>query len=194
MLAGLGNPGRKYESTRHNLGFAVIDELARRAGIRVTKPVAQALTGRGRIERRDVILAKPQTYMNLSGQSVKGLLGLWGLGVENLVVIHDDLDIPLGRIKLVRAGGHGGHKGVASIADLLGSRDFVRIKVGIGRPRHVGEEVADFVLRPFRSEDKNLAEESIARSAEAVEQFLSQGLAKTQSLYNCAPEGPEPGA
>ncbi len=182
LIAGLGNPGDKYRGTRHNLGFEVIDRLALGAGIKIAREFKKARTGRGRIGRQEAILAKPQTFMNLSGVSVAALARHWRLTPDDLIVIHDDLDIDLGRLKLTSGGGAGGHKGVASIIEHLGDPGFIRLKVGIGRPR--GEEVERFVLKRFRPEERQVVEPVVRRSVEAVEAVVSGGLLKAQTEFN----------
>ncbi|MBW1713650.1 MAG: aminoacyl-tRNA hydrolase [Deltaproteobacteria bacterium] len=184
LIVGLGNPGQRYKATRHNLGFKVIDLLAQRTGIKMTKDRAQAKIGRGSIQSGEVILAQPQTFMNLSGSSVARLLAHFRLGVEDLIVAHDDLDLPLGRLKLTRGGGSGGHKGVASIIDSLGRQDFCRLKMGLGRPQEPDEEMSRFVLRPFGPEEADQVEAALIQGAKAIETVVSQGLAKAQSLFN----------
>ena len=130
LIAGLGNPGAKYRGTRHNLGFEVVDRLALEAGIKISREFKKALTGRGRVGRQEAVLAKPQTFMNLSGVSVAALARHWRLSADQLIVVHDDLDIELGRLKLSAGGGTGGHKGVASIIEHLGDPGFVRGEAG----------------------------------------------------------------
>ncbi len=184
LLVGLGNPGDQFCDTRHNLGFRLIDRLAEQANIKVTKLAAQALVGRGRWLGQEVILAKPQTYMNLSGQSVKGLVRCYGVELDKTVVIHDDLDIALGLGKLTAGGGSGGHKGVGSIIDVLGSADFVRLKLGIGRPREPYLDAADYVLKPFGPEEVELVDRMLERAEEALEVLLSRGLQAAQNRFN----------
>jgi PTH1 family peptidyl-tRNA hydrolase len=184
LIAGLGNPGARYRKTRHNLGFMVLDALAERAGIRIVKERAKALIGRGRIGSREVVLAQPQTFMNLSGVSVARLMRHWRLKPESLIVAYDDLDLPFARIRLAQGGGAGGHKGVASIIEHLGERDFTRLRLGIGRPEEEGLTAADYVLRSFKPRERELLPEVISRGAEAVEAILGSGLAAAQTRFN----------
>ncbi len=184
LIVGLGNPGAKYQATRHNFGFWLIDGLARRADIKVTRLWAGALVGRGRLGGQKVVLAKPQTFMNRSGQSVRSLLDWSGAGEETLLVAHDDLDLPLGRLKLAAGGGSGGHKGVASIIEVLGRSDFTRLKAGIGRPEEFFVDEADYVLRPFKPQEIKLAEQVVEAGVAATETLITQGLSKAQSLFN----------
>ena len=182
LIAGLGNPGAKYRGTRHNLGFEVVDRLALAAGIKISREFKKALTGRGRVGRQEAVLAKPQTFMNLSGVSVAALARHWRLSADQLIVVHDDLDIELGRLKLSAGGGAGGHKGVASIIEHLGDPGFVRLKLGIGRP--LGEEVERFVLTRFGPEEKQIVEPVLRKGVEAVESVVEDGLLKAQTEFN----------
>lgn len=184
MIAGLGNPGAKYRKTRHNLGFMVLDGLAEQAGIKIAKERAKALIGRGRIGSRETILAKPQTFMNLSGISVAGLMRHWRLKPDKLIVVYDELDLPFGRIRLAWGGGPGGHKGVASVIEHLGSRNFTRLRLGIDRPEEEGLRAKEYVLKTFKPREKERLPAIISRGAEAVEKVLSSGLAAAQTEFN----------
>ncbi|MBW2618009.1 MAG: aminoacyl-tRNA hydrolase [Deltaproteobacteria bacterium] len=196
LIVGLGNPGRKYRGTRHNLGFRLVDFLAGRAGIGLERLKHQALIGRGRMFGREVLLAKPQTYMNLSGACVAELLRYWRLTPQDLIVAHDDLDLETGRLRLVAEGGSGGHKGVASIADRLGAPAFIRLKLGIGRPPDPRMDPADFVLSRFGPQEAEEVEAALDRGVLALKTLLTENIEKAQSLYNrpFPPPGPEPGA
>ena len=141
LLVGLGNPGKKYEGTRHNIGFAVLDFLAGRHGFTLNQTRFSSRVGRGRIKGTDVLFARPQTFMNLSGQAVRQIIEYLDLSLDDLLVLHDDLDVELGRIKVAARGGSGGHKGVASIIESLGQDEFARIKVGVGRPAKANDLV-----------------------------------------------------
>ncbi|MFQ5843111.1 MAG: aminoacyl-tRNA hydrolase, partial [Thermodesulfobacteriota bacterium] len=145
LIVGLGNPGRKYRFTRHNTGFLVIDGLAKRNGIDLGERRYKARFGRGLIKEHEAILAKPLTFMNLSGVAVGRIMEVFHLEEKDLIVIHDDVDMDFGRIKIRQGGGHGGHKGIESIQDLLGCSGFVRVKVGIGRPTEY-KDLSDYVL------------------------------------------------
>jgi len=184
LIVGLGNPGQKYRGTRHNLGFRLVDLLAGQAGIGLERQKHQALIGRGRICGREVLLAKPQTYMNLSGACAADLLRYWRLTPQDLIVAHDDLDLETGRLKLVAGGGSGGHKGIASIADRLGDPDFIRLKLGIGRPPDPRMDPADFVLSRFEPQEAEEVEAALARGVLALKTLLSEDIEKAQSLYN----------
>lgn len=187
LIVGLGNPGQKYRGSRHNLGFEVIDRLAARAGIKVGRKAHQAILGRGRWAGSDVALAKPQTYMNLSGTSVATMLRHWRLKPDRLVVAHDDLDLPVGRLKLTSGGGPGGHKGIRSIIEHVGSPDFARVKLGIGRPTIPRMTVERFVLTRFSPEERPTQDQTVERALEAIERLLTDGLAKAQSEFNRHP-------
>jgi PTH1 family peptidyl-tRNA hydrolase len=183
LIVGLGNPGKEYSGSRHNLGFRCINHLAKAHGIGIDKRQCQAQLGVGRIAGVQVVLGKPRTYMNLSGKSVHLMMDRFKAKREDIVVIHDDLDLPLGRIRLYANGGPGGHKGVESIIAALGSRDFVRVRVGVGRPPP-GMDPVDFVLLDFSPTDRLLIEEAIAKVGEAVPFMLKEGLAAAMNKYN----------
>jgi PTH1 family peptidyl-tRNA hydrolase len=183
LIAGLGNPGRKYSRHRHNVGFFVVDELARRHGIEGGRRSFEAQVGSGSIAGKSVLLVKPETFMNLSGEAVGPLLRYYRLSLGDLIVVHDDLDIEPGRLKLVKAAGHGGHNGVASIIEVLGDNAFTRVRVGIGRPPE-GIDGANYVLSPFGTEEGAVMEAAVGRAADAVEMILAKGLAAAQQAYH----------
>jgi peptidyl-tRNA hydrolase, PTH1 family len=171
IIVGLGNPGPQYRSTRHNLGFAVIDVLASRHRIPIQQHEAESLCGPGRIGGCPVLLVKPQTYMNASGKAVAPLVQRYLQTDEQLVVIHDDIDLPLGRIKTKRRGGDAGHLGIRSIIACLGHGTFVRVRLGIGHPVH-REDVVDYVLSPFSTAEAEARDAVITRAATCVEMLL----------------------
>lgn len=183
LIVGLGNPGRDYEQTRHNVGFMVVDELARRAGIGLTKKERKALVGDGTLAGKSVILAKPQTYMNLSGEAVRALLDFYQIPVERFIVVHDDIDLPLGTLRLRKSGSAGGQNGVRSLIQHLGTQDFARVRFGVGRPPGK-QQAAHYVLRPFQGEEAILAREVIDTAAAAIEAWLKDGLEIAMSVYN----------
>jgi len=183
LIVGLGNPGRRYQFTRHNTGFLVIDELAERTGIDLKERRYKTRFGRGLIKEHEAILAKPVTFMNLSGFAVGRIMEVFHLGEKDLIVIYDDVDIDFGRIKIKQGGGHGGHKGIESIQDLSGGSGFVRIKVGIGKPKGY-PNLSDYVLEPFSDDEKIPLREIIARAAESVETLLCEGLQVAMSRFN----------
>ena len=182
LVAGLGNPGRQHERDRHNTGWMVLDELARRhAGTWRSKfsgSLAETRVGEGR-----VALLKPETYMNESGRSIGSAARFFKVVPESLLVVHDDVDLEVGRLQARAGGGLGGHNGLRSIAQTLGTQDFLRLRIGVGRPeRGDPRPVADYVLSPFAVEDD--AEALVARSADAVETLLADGLAVAQQRFN----------
>lgn len=181
---GLGNPGLKYRQTRHNIGFKVIDSWSRDLGARLTTRRFRGANVRTRFKDHEIILLRPLTFMNQSGKSVKACLNSYGLKVGSLLVVHDDLDLPVGRIKVVINSGAGGHKGVESIIQYLGSTAFPRVKIGIGRPRH-DETPEEYVLSPFYSDEKNIIEKVIHTGIRACELFVSDGIESTMNYINC---------
>jgi len=184
LVVGLGNPGPEYAWTRHNVGFRVVDGLASRLKIQVAKPLCKAVTGRAALAGRTVVLAKPQTYMNLSGQSVAALLNWFKLPLSGLVVIYDDIDLPPGKIRVRSRGGHGGHRGMESIIEMTGSGDFQRVRIGVGRPPHPDFEVADWVLGRFPEAEEALAGKALERAAEAVLALIVEGSGAAMNRYN----------
>lgn len=183
LVLGLGNPGPQYAQTRHNLGFMVVAELARRLGVPLTRRGHQSLWGEGRLAGRKLILAQPQTYMNLSGQAAQGIMGYFDLPLERMVVVHDDLDLEPGRLKVATRGGAGGHKGVASLLAHLHSGQFLRLKVGIGRPRF-GEAVEDYVLGGFYADQREAIQEAVNEAADCLEVIVALGATAAMNKYN----------
>jgi PTH1 family peptidyl-tRNA hydrolase len=174
LVLGLGNPGAEYAGTRHNLGFAVTSVLADRHGLGLNKSGHRSRWGKGRVAGREVIIAQPLPFMNLSGEAARSLLSYFGLEPGRLITVHDDLDLPLGRLKVALKGGPGGHKGVASVIQRVGSQEFARLKVGIGRPRYE-EPTEKFVLSGFYADQRKLAEETVQDAADCLEVMLAQG-------------------
>jgi PTH1 family peptidyl-tRNA hydrolase len=185
LIMGLGNPGERYAATPHNLGFMVADYLSGHHDIPLAKKTMEARWGKGRLAGQAVVLAQPQTYMNLSGRSVAQLLRYFDLGPQDLVVVHDDLDVPGGRLKLSLGGGAGGHRGVLSIAEVLKTKEFYRVKMGIGRPP-VFMAAEDFVLKPFLREDWEAVASLVERAAQAVVTLIADGLAAAQNQFHGA--------
>jgi PTH1 family peptidyl-tRNA hydrolase len=183
IITGLGNPGKKYERTRHNAGFIAVDELGRRIGINVIQEKHHALIGKGRIDSHEIVLAKPQTYMNESGRAVGALLRDSYLSAGELIVLHDELDLPTGTVRVKTGGGHGGHNGLRSIIEHIGTADFVRIRIGIGRPAP-GMDAADYVLSACAAEERQAAQEAVGKAVDAVMTVVSQGIAKAMNLFN----------
>lgn len=183
LIVGLGNPGSEYEHTRHNAGFDALDLIADEVGARYWKTECGALCAHVDRHGHALILAKPQSFMNLSGSSVSQLVKKYGVALDHVIVIHDDLDIPVGDIRVKFGGGLAGHNGLKSIADKTSSRDWARIRVGIGRPPG-RMDAADYVLRAPRGEEREALEQAQARAAEAVLFYLDNGLVKAQDRFN----------
>jgi PTH1 family peptidyl-tRNA hydrolase len=186
LVVGLGNPGEAYRLTRHNLGFLVLDRLGNDHGIRLTRKRGESLWGRGAIAGHPVILVKPQTFMNRSGEAVAALMGYFSLSPEHLVVIQDDLDLEFGRMRLVPGGGTGGHRGVSSIHETLGVTHYPRLKIGIGRPGH-GESPERYVLSPWSEDQWGEVPQVVAAAAAAITSLLTDGLDKTMTVVNAKP-------
>ena len=183
LLIGLGNPGREYRDNRHNIGFMLIDRLAVRLDARGMKLQSKAIVIGALYEERKLILAKPQTYMNLSGGAVQGLLHFYKIPPESLIVAHDDLDLPLGTIRIRPGGGAGGQRGMASTIERLGTQDFPRLRLGIGRPPG-RMDAAAYVLQDFSRADLLIVSETLDRAADAVLTFVTDGLDKAMNKYN----------
>ena len=183
LLIGLGNPGREYRDNRHNAGFMVIDRLAVRLNAKGMKLQSKAIVTSGLYEGKKLLLAKPQTYMNLSGQSVQGLANFYKLPLENLLVTHDDLDLPYGTLRLRPGGGPGGQKGVASAIELLGTKGFARLRIGIGRPPG-RMDAADYVLQNFSKDEMTALSEILDRATDAALLFVLEGLDKAMNKFN----------
>lgn len=182
LIVGLGNPGRAHLYNRHNVGFMVADRLAARAGIELKRVQNKAIVGNGRVADRPVILAKPQTFMNLSGEAVGPLVNYYKIPLGNVLVVYDELDIPFGEIRLREKGGAGGHNGMRSIIQHLGN-DFARMRLGIGRPPGRMDPAA-FVLQDFGRDELPLASEMLSIAVEAVESFVRYGIDLTMSRFN----------
>jgi len=187
LIIGLGNPDRRYQHTRHNVGWEVIDRLARRLAVAVDQEEGWALVAGARIGRHRILLAKPQTYVNLSGPAVADLRRRHRAKLEDLLVVVDDLDLPLGRLRLRAGGSHGGHNGLRSIIEALGQDAFPRLRVGIGRPPE-GVDPAEFVLTRFSAEERVLIELALDRAADAVEAAVREGLAAAMNRFNAGPD------
>jgi len=185
LVVGLGNPGKEYRNTRHNLGFLVLDKLAQGMAVAFChRPLLEVEIGVGELLSQSVVLAKPLTYMNLSGRSVAAVMKFFRLeDPQQLIVIHDDLDIPLGKIKIKSGGGSGGHKGVQSVIDLLGATEFLRIRLGIGlaeRPI----DVVDHVLAPFAVEDQDAVQRMLGEASRAVRMIINDGSDRAMSFFH----------
>ena len=183
LIIGLGNPGREYKDTRHNIGFMLVDYLAEKLNARGMKVQSKAIVISALYEERKIILAKPQTYMNLSGQSVQGLLHFYKIPFENLLVAHDDLDIPFGTIRIRPTGGPGGQRGMADTIEQLGTKDFPRLRLGIGRPPG-RMQAKDYVLQNFSKEDAKFLPEILSRASDAALEFVMGGLNSAMNKFN----------
>ena len=189
LIVGLGNPGRAYADNRHNLGFMCLNHFAGTQGIRFDKKQGQARTGSGEVAGSKVVLARPQTYMNLSGQSVSRLVKRFNIDLGDLLVVHDDLDLPLGKIRIRPGGSSGGHKGINSIISELESQDFPRLKVGTGHPTVSSAEISEtdiiaYVLSDFTPEEKEIVTQVVPRVSEAILCLLTEGLTAAMNKYN----------
>ena len=190
LIVGLGNPGRGYAHNRHNVGFVCLNHFARKQGIRFDRKQGKARVGTGEVAGSQVLLARPQTYMNLSGQSVSRLMKKFNINLNDLLVIHDDLDLSLGKIRLRHGSSSGGHKGIDSIISCLGSQDFTRLRVGIGRPATEGlapiseADIIAYVLSNFTPEEKQTIVQVIPRASEAIYCLLTEGLVVAMNKYN----------
>ena len=188
LIVGLGNPGRRYEVTPHNLGFLVVDRLAERNGIRVNRKECMALTGQGSIAGHKVVLARPQTYMNASGPSVQGLLMKYGLEAKSVVLIYDELDLPWKSVRIRPGGSHGGHRGIGSVIDSVGTKDFPRVRLGI----HGGagnRDGARIVLGKFSRAQREELDELLDYASQAVESIIAEGVEMSMTRFNRRAQG-----
>jgi peptidyl-tRNA hydrolase, PTH1 family len=183
LLVGLGNPGRKYERTRHNLGFVIVDRIASENRVKVTKKVYDALVGEWSAGGEKVLLVKPQSYMNRSGETVKALMREFAAAPEDLIVVYDELDLPFGKIRIRPKGSSAGHRGLHSIIESLGGAPFYRVRVGIGRPPE-GIEPADFVLEPFSADELQHLSDIVPLAAEAINCLVREGGRRAMEQYN----------
>jgi PTH1 family peptidyl-tRNA hydrolase len=183
LIIGLGNPGRQYVDNRHNIGFILVSRLAERLGVTFSRMESNALVTKGDYKGRRIILAKPQTYMNLSGQPVNSLVNFYKFPLENLLIIYDDVDLPLEALRLRPGGGSSGHKGMKSIIERLGTQDFPRMRLGIGRPPG-RKGAANYVLKNFSKDETEFLPEILERSVNAVLTFVTEGLETAMNQYN----------
>ena len=183
MIAGLGNPGEEYSKTRHNIGFLVVEALASSLSLDINKSRFDALHTRGKIAGNDLFLVKPQSYMNRSGFPVQRLASYFKIQVPDIIVVHDDMDLEFGKLKIVQNRGHGGHNGVRSIIDALGRRDFIRVRVGVGHPGR-GRNVTGHVLGGFAPDEQALLDDTISQATQACETILKRGVTRAMNLLN----------
>ncbi|GKU85017.1 aminoacyl-tRNA hydrolase [Niallia sp. NCCP-28] len=183
LIVGLGNPGKQYENTRHNIGFDIIDCIAKDYSIALDKAKFKGIFGMGTIEGEKVILLKPLTYMNLSGESIRPIVDYYDIELENIVIIYDDLDLPVGKIRLRQKGSSGGHNGIKSTIAHLGTEKFNRIRIGIDRPKN-GMKVPDYVLGKFTKEEQADLEAVIKKSSEACGQWMKEPFLQVMNKYN----------
>jgi len=183
LVVGLGNPGKEYTLTKHNVGFLVVDELGKRVGIDIKKNKFQSSYGEGFVEGDKILLLKPQTYMNRSGGAVFSASDFYKIPPENIIVVHDEMDIALGRIMIKPGGGSAGNNGIKTIISSLGSKDFIRVRIGIGKP-DAKSDGANHVLSNFSKSESDVVEESIQTASDAVLEIVSNGLEKAMNKYN----------
>lgn len=183
VVIGLGNPGKRYARGRHNLGFMVVDRFAQEKRVKIDRKKYHSLVGQWQWDGEEVLLVKPQSYMNQSDQSLLDIMRSLPITAKDLVVVHDDLDLPLGRIRIRERGGAGGHRGVLSILEALKESDFIRIRVGIGRPP-AGINPTDYVLSPFSPAEEAALEEIVSRAAEALQKLLEEGCKQAMEIFN----------
>ncbi len=183
LIFGLGNPGPEYQLSRHNVGFLVVDELAARAAVKFSRRRYRSLFAHAKIANQEIILIKPQTFMNLSGQCVLAWVEERGLAHQDIVVVGDDLDLDFGRLRFRKSGGDGGHRGLLSIIESLGTKEYLRLKVGVGRPAQ-GIDPQDYVLSPFLPEESEALRKLIGRAADGLETFLTHGLTYAMNHFH----------
>ena len=184
LIVGLGNVGDKYEGTRHNVGFRVADELAERAGVPVQRLKYRALTGQAEIGGVRVLLMKPVTFMNLSGEAVRPAADFYKVPADHILVLSDDVSLPVGKLRIRRGGSAGGHNGLKNIIKHLGTDQFPRVKVGVGEKPHPDYDMADWVLGKFQGEDRKAIDQAVQRAADAVECLLREGPERAMSRFN----------
>ncbi|MGA8222631.1 MAG: aminoacyl-tRNA hydrolase [Candidatus Acidiferrales bacterium] len=183
LIVGLGNPGPEYEWTPHNMGFLAVDEIAARAGARVTRPEAKSYIGRGELAGQEVILAKPQTMMNLSGLAVRMLLERYECDPAQMIVISDEAALPWGMLRIRERGSAGGHNGLKSVIGAIGTDEFIRVRLGVG-PEKVWGDLADYVLCTMGRAEREIAAQMVAEASAAVEMILAEGVSKAMSQFN----------
>ena len=183
LIVGLGNPEKEYANTRHNMGFDTINEIAEKNNIEINKNKFKGLYEKTNIQNKNVILLKPQTYMNSSGESVKEIVNFYGIETQNIIIIYDDMDIEKGTIKIRKKGGPGSHNGMKSIVQELGTTDFPRIRVGIGKPEFKNDMI-NYVIGKIHKEEQDILKQGTKKAAEAVEEILKNGLDSAMNKFN----------
>ena len=184
IIAGLGNPGREYELTRHNIGFRVIDELAGEYNISISEKKHKGLIGKGVIEGQKVVLVKPQTFMNLSGEAVVQAVRFYKIPPEHVIVVSDEISLPIGKLRIRDKGSAGGHNGIKNIIAHLGTDVFPRVKVGVGAPSHPDYDMVDWVIGSFSAQEKKIVDEALDRALDAAECIISRGVTEAQNRFN----------
>ncbi|MCO7176930.1 aminoacyl-tRNA hydrolase [Sporolactobacillus kofuensis] len=184
VIVGLGNPGSEYAHTRHNIGFEVIDLLSNQFGISLTKTKFNALFGKGTVDGQELLLVKPLTYMNASGEAIGPLLHFFKLSAEDLLVIQDDMDLPVGKIRLRQKGSAGGHNGIKSLIQHVKTQEFARIKVGIGHPQHTHDAVVRYVLQGFSADEQMDIDSAMERASKAARAWMTLPFAQVMNTYN----------
>lgn len=184
LIVGLGNPGNQYALTRHNIGFMAVDYFLKGLGTPPIKNQFKAEIAQSKIGEHQVVFCKPQTYMNLSGESVQPLMGFYKIPLDHLIVIHDEIDQPFAQMKIQKNRGHGGHNGIKSISGLLGSMDYIRLRLGVGRPENPHIPVADYVLNKFTQEESQRLPEFLNKGCDAVESIIRDGVQKASTKFN----------
>lgn len=184
LIVGLGNPGAKYQLTRHNIGFMVIDSLAHINRAENFKKEHKALTAKIRVDGQIALLAKPQTYMNLSGESVQALMSYYNIDIDDVLVIHDEVELPYESVRFQKNRGHGGHNGIRNIHKILGSKEYKRLRLGVSRPSNPNMDVADFVLQNFSNDEMKTLPDFLSLCCESVEIYLTDGFEKAATRYN----------
>jgi PTH1 family peptidyl-tRNA hydrolase len=198
LIIGLGNPGIEYQFTPHNAGFLAVDRIAEECGVMITNRRGRALTAKAKLAGQDVLLAKPETFMNLSGLSVAALIQEFGFLPEDIIVLYDELALPLGTIRIRERGSANGHNGVKSISGVLGTEEWLRIRIGVGKPaladgREIKAGGKDYLLSPMRKQELAVLDEVLDRTRSAVEMVLTQGVSAAMSEFNRRPPDPEDG-
>lgn len=183
LIVGLGNPGEEYKNTRHNVGFMAIDKLAEYLNVSLSSHRAKALVGKTNFQGKAVFLVKPLTYMNHSGFAVRQLANYFKIPVQNIMIVYDDVDLPIGTIRLKAKGGSGGHKGMQSIIDHMGTQEIKRLRIGIGRPPGK-KQAADYVLKPFRTKELTEIEIALVKTKDAILEYLTNGIESAMTRYN----------